>query len=727
MDDFVLPPFESTCILKDKDIIRVQKKGASLINVIEADNNQHYIQDSGIVERQPIYSNPGFLAIKEFQEDSVGRQNKNDEDSYPQNENPVLIRTLSSENTNSKRKRKHSDTTPSSKRKKSKLVRPEKSILDAEDVDDIPREQNLSCFEKGESSKKSSNKKCRTSNVDGNLLAVVDSMLDARISKLPSSVLTEERNNKPEENNACGPHVNGSSTKVQGRNARRKKERRQWLSEILSQNKDIQSEEQPNSIHKISTEEERVLNSEVQEEVVPVEIRPGHIRFESLDAGESLHQSQGAMETLQWNGITGKKQGQKWGRENTDRKWNNDNGFKEYPKSNYVAEGWNNNGKSTAEGWKRNRNCPAEGWKRNGNSSTEGWKRNGNSSAEGWKRNGNSTDGGWGKNRNSTAEGWKRNGNSTAGGWKNNGNYNAGGWKSNEKPTGGRSTGGWRSNGKSAEGWRHDGNFTAEGWRNDGNSTARGWKDKGYSTAQGWDNNGNSTAEGWKSNGVSVAEGVKNKGKSIVEEGKTGDDSIDFRSLFPLTCLPQVGDLLVYRLVELSSTWCPEVSPFRVGKVASYNPISMKIILVPVSEYPIVRRENTEGEESTDRANVSAYKEDGSLEVLYPSLVDVRLLRANNCEASSGREVSATEVTPTNNWDVALANEKAKEMANKPDSCWGQLKQVISEKKAQIQSDNGWDEWTPSKPAAGTSLRGSAMRPTPAFLRGKNGKYNYKK
>ncbi|KAJ6809279.1 coilin-like [Iris pallida] len=344
MDDFVLPPFESTCILKDKDIIRVQKKGASLINVIEADNNQHYIQDSGIVERQPIYSNPGFLAIKEFQEDSVGRQNKNDEDSYPQKENPVLIRTLSSENTNSKRKRKHSDTTPSSKRKKSKLVRPEKSILDAEDVDDIPREQNLSCFEKGESSKKSSNKKCRTSNVDGNLLAVVDSMLDARISKLPSSVLTEERNNKPEENNACGPHVNGSSTKVQGRNARRKKERRQWLSEILSQNKDIQSEEQPNSIHKISTEEERVLNSEVQEEVVPVEIRPGHIRFESLDAGESLHQSQGAMETLQWNGITGKKQGQKWGRENTDRKWNNDNGFKEYPKSNYVAEGWNNNG-----------------------------------------------------------------------------------------------------------------------------------------------------------------------------------------------------------------------------------------------------------------------------------------------------------------------------------------------------------------------------------------------
>lgn len=32
----------------------------------------------------------------------------------------------------------------------------------------------------------------------------------------------------------------------------------------------------------------------------------------------------------------------------------------------------------------------------------------------------------------------------------------------------------------------------------------------------------------------------------------------------------QEGDMLVYRLVELSSSWCPEISPFRVSFFIKY-------------------------------------------------------------------------------------------------------------------------------------------------------------
>ncbi|KAJ6842906.1 coilin-like [Iris pallida] len=703
MDDFVLPSFESTCILKDRDIIRVREKGASQIELIETGDDQDQIQDIEFVDQQPVCSSREFLAITKFQEDRGGRQSKDEEDSSPRNDNPIPSRICTSENTNSKRKRKHSDDTSDSKgkklklssskvpkfsdeanknihsgrkggsslkekhsngdvrlnrlttqledtveemhsheqkkgkRKKSKLIRPEKAIVATENADAISREQNYSCFEKGEGSQESLQKKHGASSADGCLVVPIDSVLDGGNNKLSSSVPTEERTDKHEENTTCEPHVNGSSTKDPSRNARRKKARRKWLLELKSQDKDIQSEQPPNDIHKKSIEhEERDLDSEMQEEVVPVVIRPGHIRFEPLDADQSLCQPQGSMETLQWNGITSKKKGQKWGRENTSRKWNEVNGHKEQYNRASATENWtndDNNEKSITEGW-----------------------------------------------------------------------------KTDEKSI----SGGKNSNGK---------------------SIAQDCESNGKPTAENWKSNGNSTAEGLKTNGIYVAEEVKNKEKSIVEERPTGDGGIDFESLSPLTRLPQDGDLLVYQLVELSSSWCPELSPFRVGKVSSFDPISMTIILVPVPEYPIFSDENIEEEELMDQSDFSAYKEDGSLEVHYPSLVNVRLLEANRSEASTaeygGREVSSIRATPVNNLEQESADKSAETidtstvappMVNEPDSSWEQIKQAISDKKAQLQKNSAPDDSTRSKtfPRSHRGLRGSAMGPTLAFLRGQN-------
>ena len=55
---------------------------------------------------------------------------------------------------------------------------------------------------------------------------------------------------------------------------------------------------------------------------------------------------------------------------------------------------------------------------------------------------------------------------------------------------------------------------------------------------------------------------------------------------------------------------------FQVGKVLIYDPVSMRIILLPVPEYPIVTEENKPEDESDMFVDLSPYKEDGSLEVI---------------------------------------------------------------------------------------------------------------
>ncbi|KAH7664075.1 hypothetical protein IHE45_14G097000 [Dioscorea alata] len=102
----------------------------------------------------------------------------------------------------------------------------------------------------------------------------------------------------------------------------------------------------------------------------------------------------------------------------------------------------------------------------------------------------------------------------------------------------------------------------------------------------------------------------------INDEVSLVNDQIDFEKLMPLTSQPKEGDVLAYRLVELSSSWTPELSSFPVGKVSSYDPISKNVILLPVPNFPVFPDKEKEEEEFLWQTNVSLYKEDGSLEVL---------------------------------------------------------------------------------------------------------------
>ncbi|KAG1370053.1 putative Coilin [Cocos nucifera] len=114
MDEFALPSFESTCIFKDKDILRVKKKGGRQKQVIET-HDACCTKDSDIVDKQPILSNDRLLAIKDSKGNSSGYKSKNEEEGCALEENAIHKQTTSSGATNSKRKRKESDKPESSK------------------------------------------------------------------------------------------------------------------------------------------------------------------------------------------------------------------------------------------------------------------------------------------------------------------------------------------------------------------------------------------------------------------------------------------------------------------------------------------------------------------------------------------------------------------------------------------------------------------------------------
>lgn len=235
------------------------------------------------------------------------------------------------------------------------------------------------------------------------------------------------------------------------------------------------------------------------------------------------------------------------------------------------------------------------------------------------------------------------------------------------------------------------------------------------------------------------------KEKTLAEEGKSTSEPLDFGRLYPLTRLPKEGDLIVYRLVELSSSWCPEISPYRVGKVLIYDLISMRIILLPVPEYTIIMKEITIEDKSDAPVDISPYKEDGSLEIEYSSLLDVRLLKGSE-SVSPALSIPISEtgkkgepvvresgtldknkgithsqagiLVPNNNNDPEASPEKKHNMV------WEESSEIPNDKPDEVQ-ENGWGTWKPNASTSAWSYRAqrsSALGPTLVLLRGKNDK-----
>ncbi|KAG2267974.1 hypothetical protein Bca52824_062529 [Brassica carinata] len=119
MDGFVLPPFESNCVLKDKDIVCVKRKKEPLLEVVEEDSEENVCAAIEAEERAP---GAMLLANEEFQKGTGGYESESEEDELEE----IVVEKKTS------KKRKASSKIISSKRKKCKLATTEESPVERE-------------------------------------------------------------------------------------------------------------------------------------------------------------------------------------------------------------------------------------------------------------------------------------------------------------------------------------------------------------------------------------------------------------------------------------------------------------------------------------------------------------------------------------------------------------------------------------------------------------------
>ncbi|KAM0921885.1 hypothetical protein ACQ4PT_006558 [Festuca glaucescens] len=603
MDGFVLPPFESTCIFRDKDIIRVKQKTCkSTVH----HNDVHCIEDPEIVEKRSLPTDDKVLAI-EYRIDCSKHQEEEVHCDHQPEENSKSNHNLENGHTSLKRKWRDGDARIPGSSKGKELKMAKHTGCD-----------NNICQDQG----RHGTKELKPSTID---IEAKKAAIQAEITVELDGKEKAGRCNQTELN--CETEVSGQTTQSHkmSRSARRKKLKRQFRKKAKEQLKEnMECQESPTAADFPSSSNqddllcppssENGLNlpfsrhgaeeeeSDTSDDIVPVVVRPGHIRFEP--AGElNTSLAEETQATFTWSGTMSKKKGQKWGMNNSNKRIADIGNFREIVGSNTEDKHLIVNSKDEENGFCR---------------------------------------------------------------------------VSNQKVN--------ESN--------HD---------------------------------------------------VLAKEKTVAEEGKSTSEPLDFDRLYPLTRLPKEGDLIVYRLVELSSSWCPEISPYRVGEVLIHDLISTRIILLPVPEYPIIMKEMIIEDKLDMPVDISPYKEDGSLEIEYSSLLDVRLLKGSEPvsaslstpiretgkkgELTAGEPVTLDKnkgivhsqtgiLVPNNTKDPEAAPEK------EHNKVWEESSEIPSDKPGEVQ-ENGWGTWKPNASTSAWSYRAqrsSALGPTLALLRGKNDK-----
>ncbi|XP_059448133.1 coilin isoform X2 [Corylus avellana] len=546
MDGFVLPPFESTCILKDKDIICVRRKGDTAVDTIKAGEGLDSLGEKENAEKQLVLKGVKLLANEEFEKECG------------EYADDVQECTVS-------RKRKASEKLLSSKRKKNKVVTTHKCLVVTEDdQNDVHVKENGGLHHRRVSPKKSvrKHKSSKLSSERDELSALESDEISNDTTKSTPHAKRFCQLQENGEESVDVSHKPGETKKIPSRSARRKKAKRRWLREQvkvekkkLLQGHTLKKDDEQSPVkgnQKVFEEHQQPdENSDEEDDIVPVVIKPGHIRFERLGKDRAIQQNQIPTENLQWHGITSKKKGQKWGIEK-------------------VAS-----------------------------------------------------------------------------------------YKRNE----------------------------------------------------------------WTSLNQESSEMLATEIETIA------NNPIDFDKLTPYTSVPKKGDVVAYRLIELSSSWTPELSAFRVGKISHYDPVSNRIKLVTVPEYPIDFEKIAE-EQSAAQADTSLYGEDGSLKINYSSLLHIRIVKHGNLDSSAKPVTGGVNEVPVDNgtalsgFSISNNNKETPAPAreNGEVNAWDEISEALNAKKSQLSQEDGWskEESSGKREWSYRAMRGSALGPTMALLRAQN-------
>ncbi|KAL2332726.1 hypothetical protein Fmac_013939 [Flemingia macrophylla] len=545
MDGFVLPPFESTCILKDNDIIFVKRKGG-----VSGDDKPAMLRPATLGQRNVEL--PKLLAIAGLQEETGGDETISQVDNDDQIEDAVYVEEPKSEGKAVSKKRKASKKHKSPSKKKIKLSVVENIAV----IPEVHEEEN------------GSSEGC----VHHQLSLVKKDKMSSKLSSQPNK--SNKSGPTSDEARFVQPQDESEPKKLPSRSARRKKAKRIWLRELKLEKKEKEKLHHTPALEKdgkdLSVKDKNCVTSDVhlqqpdeeseeEDDIVPVEIRPGHIRFEPLkkDQDQAVQHNQFPVETFQWNGITNKRKGQKWGTEKMSSRKQDD----------YE-----------------------------------------HSSLE-------------------------------------------------------------------------------------------------YPTAQ---------------NG----------------EKEFTFNAVDFDKVKPYTSVPKEGDVIAYRLIELSESWTPELSSFRVGKITQYNAESNRICLEPVLEYPFDFKKKIDEDASSVQSAPHPYQEDGSLEIDYALLADIRMVKHGHPDLKSVVVSSDDLINSTKAPNEKLAGEQttlgsclterdvhipAKE--NGEVNVWDEINEALKAKKAKLSQEDGWSrgESSSTRSWSNRAMRCSALGPTVAFLRSNNG------
>ncbi|XP_033512104.1 coilin isoform X5 [Nicotiana tomentosiformis] len=709
MDGFVLPPFESTYILKDKDVVSVEKKGGHLavdgnngqkvILAVEGNDGPNAIENLQIVEKQPEIDGPLLLANEAFghessdSEDESSDSEETEDNSEKEEEAEPKEDTSHRENATISKKRKASETLPCSKKKKH--CSDVKKKLDEQ----TKKQQDLT-------SKKQNRSDTKNKDMENNR-GNAESSEDNPIT--PSTKKNDEVQKSSVENIETTPNSDATKKKGPSRTARRKKAKRQWLREMAKiqekntlveseglrnwkelqaeagrgepsrqpegrvndeangqpkghrnwkqqktkakkeelhwkqfhgedQNRDTDQEKHAEETSKSSGKS--CQNIDTEDEVVPVEIRPGHIRFEPLGKELVSKQSQVEVESFRWNGMMSKKKGQKWGQEKVSFSQRNDS-----PGSNKERPGM--------------MNCERQRW---GQEKVSFSQNNDSLEMMNCERQK------WGQEKVSFSH--------------------------------------------------NDSLGSRKGHPEMMNRERQKWGQEKVSFPQNNDSLGSNKEHPEMLNG---------------EKEPHCHESIDFNTLPFLSGVPKEGLVIAYRLLELSSTWTPEVSSYRVGKISWCNSEANRVLLMPVAEFPVIFSED----ESSKQPDSSIYNENGSLEIDFSALLEVRLLK-NGTPDSAGVPGRVIEGSAANGSTPVIGSSKKKTetpsaevnngkktqstpSGNGRVNLWEQFSETLKAKKTELSQEGSW-----GKPSSGKnswsyrSMRGGALGPTMAILRSQN-------
>ncbi|XP_010320945.2 coilin isoform X3 [Solanum lycopersicum] len=748
MDGFVLPPFESTCILEDKDVVSVKKKrghlaidgnnGPNVILAVERNNGPNAVEKLQIVEKQPLKGGPLLLANEAFDRgagcyescdsEETEDESEKEEEAEPEKDTSHQENALAG-NAISK-KRKASEMLPSSKKKK------HCSDVKAKLDEQTKKQEDLT--RKKQKVSDSNNKDME--NNKGN----AESNEDSHIT--PSTKKTHALQQNGVENIEVPPNSDATKKKGPSRSAKRKSAKRRWLREmakIKEKNADAESEGLRNwkemqakagkgepscqpkgrlndganghvssnrngkqQITKTKKEElhrkqfhsedkngdtneekqaeekskscgQSCQNSDSEDEVVPVEIRPGHIRFEPVGKEQVSKQSQEEMESFKWNGMMSKKKGQKWGQEKVSfpQKTDSLGSNKEYP-----------------DMMSRER----QKWIQEKDSFSQ--KNDSLSSNKEHPEIMNRKRQKWGQENISFAQ------------------KNDSPGSSKEHPD---------MMNRERQKWSQEKNLFYQ--KNDSLGSNKEHPEIMNRNRQNWGEENVSFSQ----KNDSLDSNKKHPEMLNGEKEPHFNGSIDFNTLPFLSGQPKEGLVIAYRLLELSSTWTPEVSSYRVGKISSYNSEANRVLLMPVAEFPVICTED----ESSKQPDSSIYNEDGSLEIEFSALLEVRLM---NSTPDQGVHEGVIEGSAANESTPVLGSSKKKNETPVPGAgevsngkqtrstpsenggvnLWEQFSDTLKSKKAELAQESNWDKASTGKsPWSYRPMRGTALGPTMAFLR----------